>query len=92
VAGWQAAITRLADEKPRVPHLADRFRWSEVAKPLVAYCEAPYHTPRGLVAPTRPGVPLAMWAGKGLALWRREGAKALVAKVRLKLTGRPPAR
>jgi hypothetical protein len=33
-----------------------------------------------------------MWAGKGLALWRREGAKALVAKVRLKLTGRPPAR
>ncbi|MDB5099863.1 MAG: hypothetical protein JWM80_4284 [Cyanobacteria bacterium RYN_339] len=95
VAGWMAAIARLAPDparRERALAVAARLRWSEVAKPLVAYCEAPYHTPRGLVAPTAPRLPLAMWAGKGLALWRREGAGALMAKARLKLTGRPPSR
>jgi glycosyltransferase involved in cell wall biosynthesis len=92
VAGWQRALTRLADEGLQVPSVAARLRWSEVARPLVAYCEAPYHTPRGLVAPTRPAAPLTMWAGKGLALLRREGPGALVAKLRLKFTGRNVSR
>jgi glycosyltransferase involved in cell wall biosynthesis len=95
VAGWQAAIARLAPDparRARVLAVAERLRWSEVAKPLVTYCQAPYHTPRGLVAPTRPAPPLAMWAGQGLAMWRRAGARARVAKLRLKFTGRPPSR
>ncbi|MBU6428637.1 MAG: glycosyltransferase family 4 protein [Cyanobacteria bacterium REEB65] len=55
VGAWVGAITALADDpersqaiRVRVERTADQFRWSEVAKPLIAYCETP-HSPRRLL-------------------------------------------
>lgn len=52
VEGWARAIAELADRpdrqdlKERVRRASQTFRWTEVAKPLEAYCQAPYRTPR----------------------------------------------
>lgn len=52
VAGWAAAIEKLADHgtfknacAANSSELAKEFYWSESAQPLKKFCRAPYHTP-----------------------------------------------
>ena len=94
VDAWALAIAALADDpagraatRERVKAVAARYRWSEVAKPLVAYCRAPWRQPAGLRAYAPARQPLVMLARKGLRLLATEGAGALWRKVRRKLGG-----
>lgn len=95
---WARAIAALADDpqarqatRARVRAVAERYRWSVVAAPLVAYCRAPWRQAPGLRAYARPRPrPLAL----ARAAWRllaAEGPAALWRKVRAKFAGRAPA-
>ncbi|MDB5099856.1 MAG: family 2 glycosyl transferase [Cyanobacteria bacterium RYN_339] len=83
VDGWKAAIARLMDERAetaamasRVRDFAPRFAWDEVAKPLMAYVQAPYRTPRCLEpAPPRPGL-----LTKSLTVIEQEGPREFLRK------------
>lgn len=98
VEAWQRAIARLADDpagrqatRARVRAIARTYRWAEVAKPLVAYCRAPWGQPPGLRAYARVRPDVGVLARKGWALLRAQGAAALWRKVRAKFGGRAPA-
>lgn len=60
VEDWMAAITRVLDDAPlranarqNVERVAQELRWSQIAAPLIRYCEAPYHLPRPYWSVTR---------------------------------------
>lgn len=53
VEAWQEAILKLRNEpeagrtfSANIQTVAPRFAWSHAAKPLLDYCQAPYHTPK----------------------------------------------
>lgn len=94
VEGWKQAILHLASEREhaaairkRVQATAPRFRWAEAAKPLLAYCAAPYRTPRSMKIAGSNGdhvvsIPSARHslAQKSLDVLRHEGIGPFVRK------------
>ena len=79
VAAWRDAILSLVDRREkekisaRVREANADFVWSEAAKPLLAYCQAPYRTPRDL--------PKSFELSKGFRILREGGILALTKKV-----------
>lgn len=93
VEGWKRAILKLAENRDyaaavraRVLEAAPRFRWSEAAKPLLAYCEHPYRTPSSLKNLDRTAAEVHVPSGrnslldKGMKVLRYEGPLPLVKK------------
>ncbi|MNS13998.1 D-inositol-3-phosphate glycosyltransferase [compost metagenome] len=78
VPAWKAAIVALADDPARVASVRSRvrgvgaqFQWAEVAKPLLAYCAAPYRSPRAV--PGSFASPPKGLLGKSVQTIRQEG-------------------
>lgn len=78
VAGWKAAILKLADDRrytqglrDRILDVAEAFKWNNAIQPVKEYCMAPYHTPAGLKA-TEAVAPSSL-VDKGIHVLRNEG-------------------
>jgi glycosyltransferase involved in cell wall biosynthesis len=89
VSGVAAALERLATDgelrqacRSETQYAADRFRWTRVAAPLLAYCSAPVPAPdRGVRDPGRTEAHApARWVRRALRSLRTDGVRGFTAR------------
>lgn len=90
VSAWKSAIRDLADEVAvrrsmagRVAAEAPRFTWTQAARPLRAYCQEPYRTPKP--ARSSAALPLRATLAQGWQVLKDQGPVALAGKLRSRL-------